>query len=53
MGDAHDKNKAARPIGRVLRNTTLPAVLNVSADSKALRKTFAYHFDWDAPSEAA
>ncbi|CAN5232460.1 FAD-dependent monooxygenase [soil metagenome] len=48
-----NSSKAAGPVGRVLRDAMLPAVLKMTADSKALRRTFDYHIDWDATSTAA
>lgn len=40
-----NSSKAARPTDRVLRDAMLPAVLRMTANSKALRQTFDYHID--------
>jgi 2-polyprenyl-6-methoxyphenol hydroxylase-like FAD-dependent oxidoreductase len=48
-----NNNKAAGPIARVLRDAMLPTILNMTADSKALRQTYDYHIDWDAPTPVA
>jgi 2-polyprenyl-6-methoxyphenol hydroxylase-like FAD-dependent oxidoreductase len=44
-----NNSKAAGPVGRVLRDATLPAILRLTADTKAHRETFDYHVDWEAP----
>ena len=43
-----NNSKAAGPVGRVLRDAMMPAVLRLTADTKALRETFDFHVDWDA-----
>ncbi len=48
-----NNSKAAGPVGRVLRDAMLPMILTMTADSKALRQTYGYHIDWDAPATAA
>ena len=45
--------KAAGPVARVFRDAVLPMILTMTADSKALKQTYDYHIDWDAPSIAA
>jgi FAD-dependent urate hydroxylase len=45
-----NNSKAAGPVGRVFRDAMLPTILKLTADSKALRETFDYHVDWDAPA---
>jgi FAD-dependent urate hydroxylase len=47
-----NNNKIAGPVGRVVRDAMLPPILKMTADSKALRQTFDYHLDWDAPAYA-
>lgn len=41
-----NRGKAAGPIGRVIRDAVLPAVLRMAADSKAQKRQFEYHIDW-------
>jgi FAD-dependent urate hydroxylase len=48
-----NSSKAAGPVGRVLRDAMMPAVLRLTADTKALRETFDFHVDWDAPAPVA
>lgn len=43
-----NSNKAAGPVGRLLRDAMLPVILKRTADSKALRRTFDHHLDWDS-----
>jgi 2-polyprenyl-6-methoxyphenol hydroxylase-like FAD-dependent oxidoreductase len=47
-----NNSKIAGPVGRVVRDAMLPPILKMTADSKALRQTFDYHLDWDAPAYA-
>jgi FAD-dependent urate hydroxylase len=42
-----NSNKAPGPIVRVLRDATLPAILRLTADSKALREMYDYTVEWD------
>jgi FAD-dependent urate hydroxylase len=44
-----NNSKAAGPVARVFRDAMLPTILKLTADSKALRQTYDYHIDWDAP----
>ena len=48
-----NRSKAPGPIGRKLRDAMLPVVLRMTADSKALRRTFDHHIDWDTAAKAA
>jgi FAD-dependent urate hydroxylase len=48
-----NNSKAAGPVGRVLRDAMMPSLLRLTADTKALRETFDYHVDWDAPAPVA
>ena len=48
-----NRSKAPGPVGRVLRDAMLPAVLKLTADSKALRQSFDYHIEWDTTATAA
>jgi FAD-dependent urate hydroxylase len=48
-----NNSKAAGPVGRVLRDAMMPALLRLTADSKALRETFDYHVEWDATAPVA
>lgn len=45
--DRMNSNKAPGPIVRVLRDATLPAILRLTADSKALREMYDYTVEWD------
>jgi FAD-dependent urate hydroxylase len=51
-GPRINNNKIAGPVGRLARDAMLPPILKMTADSKALRETFDYHLDWDAPTHA-
>jgi 2-polyprenyl-6-methoxyphenol hydroxylase-like FAD-dependent oxidoreductase len=48
-----NNSKVAGPFGRVVRDAMMPAIMKMTADSKALRRTFDYHLEWDAPARAA
>ena len=47
-----NNGKAAGPAARVLRDAMLPAILRMTADSKAHRQAYDFHIDWDAPAPA-
>lgn len=40
--------KAAGPVGRVVRDAMLPAILRTTAVAKAHRQTYDYRIDWDS-----
>jgi FAD-dependent urate hydroxylase len=44
-------SKAAGPVGRVIRDAMMPAVMKLAAGagSRASRQTYGYHIDWDDP----
>ncbi|WP_329521728.1 NAD(P)/FAD-dependent oxidoreductase [Spirillospora sp. NBC_01491] len=42
-----NSNKAAGPVGRVLRDTFLPVVLKLTANSKQVMSAYDHHIDWD------
>lgn len=44
-----NNSKAAGPVARVFRDAMLPAILKMTADSKAHKQAYDYHIDWDAP----
>jgi 2-polyprenyl-6-methoxyphenol hydroxylase-like FAD-dependent oxidoreductase len=46
-------SKAAGPVGRVVRDAVLPAVLRMAATSRATRETYGFQIDWDAPARLA
>jgi len=48
-----NSDKAAGPVGRVIRDAMLPLVLRLAANSKAQRQIHDYHVDWTAPAPAA
>lgn len=48
-----NRSKAPGPLGRALRDATLPLALRKTADSTALRRTFDYHIAWDTTPSAA
>jgi 2-polyprenyl-6-methoxyphenol hydroxylase-like FAD-dependent oxidoreductase len=48
-----NNSKAAGPVARVFRDAMLPAILRMTADSKALRQTYDHHIDWLSPALAA
>jgi FAD-dependent urate hydroxylase len=43
-----NNGKAAGPVARVIRDATLPAILRLTADSKAQREIAEHHIEWDA-----
>ncbi len=45
-----NNSKIAGPFGRVVRDAMMPPIMKMTADSKALRQTFDYHLEWDAPA---
>ncbi|HMJ36256.1 MAG TPA: NAD(P)/FAD-dependent oxidoreductase [Baekduia sp.] len=47
-----NNSKAAGPVARVVRDGMLPAILKLTADSKAHRQTYDHHIEWDAPMGA-
>ena len=42
-----NNNKAPGPVGRLIRDVTLPTILKLTADSKAHRQTFEHHIEWN------
>lgn len=42
--------KAPGPVGRVVRDAMLPLVLRLTADSKAVRESYGYRVEWEAPA---
>ncbi|GIF77520.1 FAD-dependent monooxygenase [Asanoa siamensis] len=42
----NNSSKAAGPVGRVVRDAVLPAILRMTAGGAAQRKVFDYHVDW-------
>jgi FAD-dependent urate hydroxylase len=48
-----NNSEAAGPVARVFRDAMLPTVMKMTADNKALKQTYDYHIDWDAPDPAA
>jgi FAD-dependent urate hydroxylase len=47
-----NNSKVAGPFGRVARDAMMPPIMKMTANSKALRQTFDYHLEWDAPARA-
>jgi FAD-dependent urate hydroxylase len=47
-----NNTKVAGPFGRVVRDAMMPPIMKMTANSKALRETFDYHLEWDAPARA-
>jgi FAD-dependent urate hydroxylase len=45
-----NNSKAAGPVGRVIRDAMMPAVMRMTADSKAHREAYDYHLDWNGPA---
>lgn len=48
-----NNSKAAGPVGRVVRDAMLPAILKLTADGKAQRRIHEHHIEWGAPAVAA
>ncbi|MBV9160809.1 MAG: FAD-dependent monooxygenase [Pseudonocardiales bacterium] len=48
-----NNTKVAGPIARVVYDAVLPVILRLTADSKALRRVYDYHIEWEAPRLAA
>ncbi|MEV4622601.1 FAD-dependent monooxygenase [Asanoa sp. NPDC049573] len=44
----NNSSKAAGPVGRVIRDAVMPAVLKLASTSNAQRQVFEYHVDWAA-----
>ncbi|MDG4820716.1 FAD-dependent monooxygenase [Asanoa sp. WMMD1127] len=44
----NNSSKAAGPVGRVIRDAMMPAILRLPATSNAQRKIYDYHVDWSA-----
>jgi 2-polyprenyl-6-methoxyphenol hydroxylase-like FAD-dependent oxidoreductase len=42
-----NSSKAAGPVGRVLRDAMLPAILRLAANGRAQRTIFDHHIEWD------
>ncbi len=47
-----NSSKAAGPVGRVVRDAMLPAILKLTADSRAARAIYEYRVEGDAPALA-
>jgi 2-polyprenyl-6-methoxyphenol hydroxylase-like FAD-dependent oxidoreductase len=45
-----NNSKAAGRVASVFRDATLPTILKMTANSRALKQTYDYHIDWDAPT---
>ena len=43
-----NNSKAPGPVGRVLRDAMLPAILKATANSKAQRQTYDHRIEWHA-----
>lgn len=48
-----NSNKAAGPVGRVLRDALLPTVIRLTANNTALADMFDHHVEWDASTTGA
>lgn len=48
-------SKAAGPVGRVIRDAMMPAVMKLAAgaNNRVTRQTYGYHIDWDDPGAPA
>jgi FAD-dependent urate hydroxylase len=44
-----NSNKAAGPVGRVVRDAILPLILKMATNSKRAKEAYEYHIDWNAP----
>lgn len=42
-----NNNKAAGPVGRVVRDAMLPSILRLTANSNATREVYDHHLEWD------
>lgn len=42
-----NNNKAAGPVGRILRDALLPSILRATANSNATREVYDHHLEWD------
>lgn len=47
-----NSSKAAGPVVRVLRDTVLPVMLRLTANSKQVTDQYRYHIDWNTPSSS-
>jgi 2-polyprenyl-6-methoxyphenol hydroxylase-like FAD-dependent oxidoreductase len=47
-----NNSKAAGPAARIIRDTILPVIFKVAANSKQARRPFDHHIDWDTPISA-
>ncbi|MFF5301339.1 FAD-dependent monooxygenase [Streptomyces sp. NPDC013161] len=48
-----NNNKAAGPVGRVLRDLVMPVLLPRLANGEQSRRTYGHHIDWTTPMAAA
>ena len=46
-----NNNKAPGPIAAAIRDLVLPPIMKFTADTKASTRQFAYHVDWNTPTE--
>lgn len=47
-----NSNKAAGPVGRLLRDALLPVILTMVGKSKRVNQVYDYHIDWNAAMTA-
>jgi FAD-dependent urate hydroxylase len=43
-----NNSKAAGPVGRVMRDSMMPVIMKIVANSRATNGIYDYHIDWDA-----
>ncbi|MFI5998163.1 FAD-dependent oxidoreductase [Streptomyces sp. NPDC051362] len=47
-----NNNKAAGPVGRIIRDLMMPVFLPRLANGEQSRQTYGYHIDWSTPTSA-
>lgn len=48
-----NNNKAAGPVGRILRDLLMPLLLPRLANGEQTRQTYGHHIDWSTSAAAA
>jgi 2-polyprenyl-6-methoxyphenol hydroxylase-like FAD-dependent oxidoreductase len=48
-----NSSKAAGPVGRVMRDSMMPVIMKIVANSRPTNRIYDYHIDWDVLSGAS
>ena len=46
-----NNNKAPGPFGAAIRDLVMPPIMKLTANNMTSTRQFAYHVDWEAPTQ--